>query len=310
MEITELLEGLASFTTKAPQEFIGSLKTENGEWKPIGDIRAAVEAAITEKLQSVGTDQYKRGEREKAQKLEGWAKSKFGFQSTEVGEQFWESLVTDQVGKVEPTIKEVPVEKDVTFDQIKEREDIKEWLQSSVQTAVAGLTEERDNAINSFAEYKKAQSFQLLKSLVDRKALETLQASKAILGEDEETQSKRINAFYRMIDYGRYKLNEAGDDVIVVDESGNQAKDKHFNPITFESDIKELNPYGFHTQDTSKRSQSPNTQTQSSQHQQGGGDVPVASSYAELMEMRLKEKDPAKRAAMTKAFRESQQNKQ
>lgn len=239
----KILDVLASVTGISQTELKGKLLKPESE-ELIEGFDAEVKSLIGEKIKSVGEQQYKRGIREAATGLEKTLKEKFeisdNLQGNELIERIYE--VSQEKKQVEPS--------DLEPEKIKAHPVFQEEIKRLKENAKKDV----DKVRSEYDSFKNEVQTKELKSFLYSKAVKVLKDSRANLGNAPEDEEKRIGAFKRMLNLNEFKIDGEGDEkkIVVVDNEGNIKTDSNYNPIDFESYIKDLNPFGFHEHDPGK----------------------------------------------------------
>ena len=285
MKLLEILGVIANLAGISEAELSDKL-TANSEGENLD--KTTVETALNEvfgaKLKSVSEQQYNRGLKEKGKSLESDLKKHFAFESNSIGVD----LVKEIVAARESEVRSEKGDKDVlTAENVGENPIVKEFVKSKVQTAVQTATSELTNEVETLTTELKTQKQKENKSVILNSALELLEKNKAILGKDNKKDPKRIRTIEILLSQHNYKVEDGKP--IPVDSEGNQLlHPTTYNPITFEEQIKELNPFGFHEIDPSNSSPSPKTKTPT-----GSGDSPK-SEFKNREEFLAFQNDPNK----------------
>jgi len=214
------LEGFLSKTLKIGTEDLASLYNEAGE---LVDLSVA-EKADTErvkKLSGVGTDQYKRGIKEGASKIEKAVKDKYDIDSDLEGVELIDFLLTEKVGEAKGT----------TDDITKHPEFLKHQHEWEKQQKL------RDKEWQQKIEDKERE-FQKrsVLSKIEKRALDELARLRPILPEDEKKAQRWKEKYveeFRAFDY----QEKDGDFIMLKD--GEPLKDSHGHMIAFDEFARE-----------------------------------------------------------------------
>lgn len=254
MTILEFAQLFASVTGKSETEVIAALKknAEGDELKGKTEIESYLKGLIVSKIQSVSSDQQKRGRKEALEGLEREIKTEFGFQSNAIGKDLIKELVTAQVAAAKPTSGQPDGE--WTREKLSALPIVQELITEGKQeagTKYSDLQAEYNN-------FKQTQQTQQLKSLARQHGIDALDKHKAILGEKED-RKRRLDFFFDALPYDNLKLVEKDGkpQIVVLDSNGHTQQDDFGNPISYEQFVKQRNPYGFHKYDPNQNSPSP-----------------------------------------------------
>ena len=204
-------------TLKLSDEVLASLYNDAGELTSIEPALKADEVRIADHKKE-NTNQYNRGLKEAATKLEKSVKEKYGVDSDKIGIELVEEIVdkekagvskaSGEVDDKHPKIIELRSQHEKT---IKEKE--KEWAKK--------LDEQK-------VQFDRQKSLEKVKET----AWLEIEAKNPILPEDAKKAATWKNTFLREIETGNYQINEDGT-IVVLDKEGKVATDTHGHMITF-----------------------------------------------------------------------------
>lgn len=251
MEILELLGVFANLTGIGETELSDKLKTNSeGEKLDEANVKQVLNEAFGAKFKSISEQQHARGSKEKGKFFESEIKKHTGLDSDKIGIDL---------------IKQIPIKienaggEGLTIDNVAENEIVKNFVKEKVQNAVQLSTTELSNKVEVLTGKLKAQEQKENKNIILNSALSVLDKHKAILGKDGNKDSKRVKTIEILLSQQAYKIEN--NVPIPVDSEGNQLlHPTTYNPISFEEQVKELNPFGFHEIDPNTSSPSPKTQ--------------------------------------------------
>ena len=209
------LEGFLSKTLKIDTEELASLYNDAGELVDL-TVAEKADADRIKKLKGDGTDQYKRGIKEGATKIEKAVKDKYGFDSELEGVELIDFLVTEKITEVKGTSDDITKHPEFLKHQHEWEKQLKvkekEWQQK---------VEDKER------EFQKRS----VMSKIEKRALDELDRLRPILPEDakkaQRWREKYIEEF-RVFDY----QEKDGDFIMIKD--GEPVKDSHGHMITFE----------------------------------------------------------------------------
>ena len=244
------LDLIGKVTNVPKTELIAKL-TKNGEGTELieeTEAKAYIETILSNKINTVGTDNLKRGKREGLSNLEKSIREKFNFTSTAQGIDLIESVVSNQLETLKAGLKPEQSESgdEITIEKIKSLpiyQTLVDEIKNPFETRYSELETEYNNfKTDHLTNQKKSVAYKLATEILDR--------HKAILGEGD-ARNKRLNFFNNSIPLERIQLSEVDGkpNIVILDSNGNKMVDKYQTPITYEQFIKDLNPYGFHKHD-------------------------------------------------------------
>lgn len=247
------LELIGKLINVPSQELIANL-TKNGEGNELieeAEVKTFLENAFSNKINTVGTDNLKRGKREALTALEKSIRSKFNVSSQAQGIDLVDLVVNSQLeaAKAGNNPTNPPKTDNLTLESIK-----KLPIYQSLVDSIKNPFEERYfNLEKEYNTFKTEQLTNQKRAIAYKMATQILDKHKAILGEGE-TRNKRVNFFNNSIPLDRLQISEVEGkpQVTVLDANGNKMVDRYQTPISYEQFIKDLNPYGFHKHDPSK----------------------------------------------------------
>jgi hypothetical protein len=289
--VKPIVEALASLTKQNAGELIEQWfdeSAEGEELKPKEGINVANELKelIRGKIREVADDQHGRGKRETAEDWEKMLRNA-GLKDTSLrGEEALSAFVTQ--------IKSEKGDKGgsdaITPELLDTDETAKQWLESKVKA----LKEAKEAAEAKVQEVTTSYHRKQLVNTAKSKAVEILDNIKWIDG-GEDMRSKRVETIHKLLDFDRLKLDDSGN-LVVLDDNGQPLKDDNFNPVSFDGFVKQINPFGTHKHDPTKKTASPKTKTGD-----GGEGGLTFSSHEQIAAANAKaskERDPQKRAEL------------
>lgn len=214
-EEKKLLQGFLSKTLKIGTEDLASLYNEADELVDLS-IAERADSERVKKLSGVGTDQYKRGIKEGASKVEKAVKEKYDIDSELEGVELIDFLLTEKIAEVKGTTDDITKHPEFLKHQHEwekqQKAKDKEWQQKIED-------KERD--------FQKRSVL----SKIEKRALDELDRLRPILPEDakkaQRWREKYIEEF-RVFDY----QEKDGDFIMIKD--GEPVKDSHGHMVTFE----------------------------------------------------------------------------
>jgi len=256
MELENIISEFAKLANLAENEvndlYVVETNDEGEEVKKIADIGQAIETikgGIANKFADIQKNHYGRGLKEGASKFEQHIKQHFD--SDKQGTELLQDYLTHLETKTQSAKKELKAE------DIKSNPAFKEILNAEVQA----LKEESERVK---AELESERTKYYTEKLTERaraEAVKTLNKIRWVVSDDPTQAEKQINAIYSLIDYSKIKLDNGN--LVLVDANGEQVKDEYHNPVSFESYIESINPFGTHKVSQQKSPTVTTAQTQS-----------------------------------------------
>jgi len=221
-EEKKLLNDSLSKLYKVDPEKLASLYNEAGD---LTDLSAVMEfdAQRIAKFQKDKEDQYKRGVKETAQKLEKSIKDKYGVESELEGVDLVDDIL---VKKIAETKSPESIQKHPEF--IKARS---EWEKEQKVRDKEWEKKIQDKEL----EFSKVKTFEAVKG----KALALLAEANPILPADPKKAESWKAIYLKELENGNYQISDDGT-IIVLDKEGNALKDAHGYSKTFADYAKEL----------------------------------------------------------------------
>lgn len=226
----QILVGLLAKTLNKPEDEIKSLilKEDSEELKPDAlsimlDLDASRMSTLVEAHKKEKADQYARALKEVSKDWEKKIKDQFSLETDKTGDELIAEAVqskasgggdgdgdelTDEKVKSHPLYIRLENEKKRELEEVR-----KEWEKK---------LDEKEN------EYTQ----RMTRSSVHQKILARIKSKNPVLPEDAKKAEKRLNAALR--DFSEYDFDIDGNDIIVKTKDGQQLKDKHNNPVSFE----------------------------------------------------------------------------
>lgn len=214
-EEKKLLQGFLSKTLKIDTEELASLYNDAGELVDLSVAEKADSERI-KKLSGVNTDQYKRGIKEGASKIEKAVKDKYGLDSDLEGVELIDHLITEKITEVKGTSEDITKHPDFLKHQHEwekqQKLKDKEWQQK---------IEDKER------EFQKRS----VMSKIEKRALDELERLRPILPEDAKKAQRWKDKYveeFRAFDY----QEKDGDFIMIKD--GEPVKDSHGHMVTFD----------------------------------------------------------------------------
>ena len=237
MQVEQLITEFAKLANLAENEVNDLYKVETddegNEVKKIEDVSKAIEVVktgIANKFSDIQKNHYGRGLKEGASKFESYIKTQF--QSEKQGTE----LLEDYLSHLETRTSKAKL----TADEIKNNPLYKDLVNSEVKA----LKEEAERVKQELNAEKSRYYQEKLTDRARNDALKVLDKIRWAKSDDPEQAEKQKTAIYRLIDYSKLKLDN--NQLVLMDDQGETLKDQYHNPVSFESYIESINPFGVH----------------------------------------------------------------
>lgn len=263
-------ETFAKKVFKLTDEEVAGLYNEAGELTDF----SLIETRDTERMTKLSTDktnQYNRGLKEGASKLEKEVKEKYEVESDLIGVELFDFVVEQ---KIEEATKNVQVNAE---DIMKHPEVVK--LINKHGKEIRDLKKEHETTIKAKEEEINYSSFM---SEINSLALKEFHSLKPILSEDPVKAKNQERLLLDRINSGA-KFRKDGDLPIVLKSDGTNMADEHGHPVTFGEYIKETAGTIFDFKAADDRSGSGNQDT--SGQNQGSKKVRKPKDYDDYVSM-------------------------
>jgi len=239
----KILEGFLSKTLKIDSEDMASLYNEAGELTSL-DIAAEADASRITKLKGDSSDQYKRGLKEGAGKIEKVVKEKHEVESDLQGVELIDYILSMKIDEV----------KGAGEDITKHPEFVK--MQMEKEKALKAKDKEWQLKLDEAEKNHKKQS---VFNKVRQKALDELDAMKPILPEDAKKAQKWKDKFIE--EFTKFEYQEQDDGDVIIMKNNEPVKDSHGYSKSFTEHVKETASEFFDFQTAVDRSSSGNKST-------------------------------------------------
>lgn len=171
-------------------------------------------------------DQYKRGQRETAEKWESDIREAFGLSSDLTG--------SDLIAKAKETKIEGSGNGEITDDQVKSHPAYMA-LQNEKKKEIEDINKEWGQKLK---DAESDYNGKVTRSTVNSRALSHIRSMNPVLPEDATKASKRLNLVTHEL--SNYQFKTDGDQILVIDEDGQQLTDAHNTPVSFEDLVKDI----------------------------------------------------------------------
>ncbi len=237
-------------------------------------------------------NQYKRGLKEGAEKIEGTLKEKFGIEEDLTGE--------DLIAKAVETLSGRSGEGEMSESDVKTHP-VYIALQNEKSKEIARMQKEHEQALaNAESEFNT----KMTKTSVNQRVLQHIRSKNPILPEDPKKADKRLRTILPELD--QYKFEQDGNEIIVKDSNGQMLTDAHNNVVTFDRLVDTLSEdyFDFQSNDSDDTQGTGN----------GGNDfgkrnfdkITIPKDSKELEQALKVAKSPEERQKISEAFLESQ----
>lgn len=243
------LELIGRLTNVPKTELIAKL-TKNSEGTELieeSEVKSYIEQIFSNKINTVGNDNLKRGKREGLSDLEKSIRQKFNSTSTAQGIDLIESVVSNQIETVKAGIK--PNEKgtaDLTIEEVKKLP----FFSSIVDEIASPLKDENSKVNKAFEDYKQSIEIGKKQNVVKEFCFDVWRKSKGIHSDKQSV----LDLHFKTIDLNKFKVEGEGDNrkVTIVDENGNRLQDGLYNDIIPSDFIKSKWTLDFHKHDPNR----------------------------------------------------------
>lgn len=275
---TEVIGRLTGRTQTEVVELLKSDESESGFLS--GDaLTKQVETLIGEKFKSISEQQRGRAKREVLSDFEKQVRQNYGVENREL----------KGLDLVNHLIDSAKSEKgELTPETIKSHPFFRE--------AMKAKNEELQNVNNEFLGYKAEQKNRAVRSEVERKAKALLLGLNPVLSQNEVRKENQLKMFMSTLS-GNFSLD--GDKIKVLNEKGDEMLDNNYNPINFDSFVKNRasNFFDFHEVDPSKRSPQDKTKHSPNGNGSNGFNFPKFANIEEAtVYLRQLKKEDTKKA--------------
>jgi hypothetical protein len=297
------LEEVVGLISKQPAEFLGTLKTEDGEWKPKDEILAAIKKEDKARLDNVVKGEAGKAVRLRLKQAQNYIRENYGIESD--APEIEDHLKT-LVESIKATSgKEKIVEKTVelTEETALQNHIVKNLLKSEVTKTTLELQRQLEDEKKKFQSYIEEDGKKKLDASLYEEALKVLTATKAALSKDETQRQKQIKRFVAGLktDFN-FKLDENGKPY-PVDKEGEPLQEGYVE-VSFADLIKKENIWDNHNFNPELNSPGANSQPPT---QKFAGQIPKdQTALQEALRSLPGEANKAKRAELMTAFEAAQ----
>lgn len=278
----KILEGFLSKTLKIDTEDMASLYNDAGELTDLS-VAERVDADRVKKLKAENADQYKRGVKEGALKIEKAVKEKYAADSDLEGVELIDFIITDKITEAKGSTEDIT--KHPEF--LKHQHEWEKQLKAKDKELQAKI-EEKEREFN-----KKT-----VLSKIEKRALDKLDEMRPILPEDAKKAQRWKDKYleeFRTFDY----QEKDGDFIMLKD--GEPVKDSHGHMVTFDDFARDTAGGYFDFQAADDRSSSGNKTSQNKPP------VKPPTSDDELYQRMKDAKTPEERIAIKESYEKFKQ---
>lgn len=277
----EKFEAFIRKAFKVTDEEVASLYNEAGDLEDF----SIIERKDADRVQKLSTDkqnQFNRGLKEGAGKLEKELKEKYEIESDLIGVELFDFIIENKLEGVKANPDDVMKHPDVTKlinSHGKEIKAIKKEYEDKLRNK-----EEEVNYSNFFAEVKG-------------KGIAEFEALNPILSDDPKKAVSQKGILVRELE--KFKYRKDGDSIIVLKEDGTNLVNEHGHPVSYQEHVKSIAESYFDFKAAEERSSTGNQNTQ----QKSSKKVRMPKDKAEYVEM-MKDNalTPAERVEIMKLF--------
>lgn len=287
MELENVIIEFAKLANMAENEvndlYVVEKDEEGNDVRKLADVNEAiskVKNATAAKFNDIKNNHYGRGLKEGASKFESYIKTQFD------SEKQGTELLQDYLTHIES--KSQKAKDKFTPEELKANPVVKQLVDAEVKA----LKEEKDRVLEELNGERNRYYTEKLTEKARGEAINVLEKIRWAKSDDHEQADKQKKAIFSLIDYSRLKLD--GDKIILVDANGEAEKDQYHNPISFESYIEGLNPFGIHRVNPNQRSP---------QGQQGNPNAPALKIRSQQEYDEYIRKYPKNRLEAMRSFR-------
>lgn len=299
------MEEVVSLIFKQPAEFLATLKSEDGEWKPKDEVVAAIKKADKIRLDTIAKGESGKAVRQRLTQVQKFIRENYGVESDTDEVEDHLKLLVEKIGG--QAGKEKVVEKliDLTEDSALNHPIVQKLLKSEVPKHTSELQRLLDDEKKKFREYLENDNRKKLDNALIEEAGRVLNSTKAALDKDDTIRQKQIKRFVAGLraDFN-FKLDENGKP-FPVDEHGEPLQEGYVE-IPFSDLVKRENIFGVHNYDPDKSSPGATSQPPGSTQRLN---VPIPADLNAFNEAIKAEKDPIRRKAILDAFKAKQTGK-
>jgi len=281
-EEQKLLNESLSKLFKLDSETLASLYNEAGDLIDFSPILDA-DAEKVKKAKEAADNQYKRGIKEGASKIEKEVKEKYQVESELVGVDLIDQLVVTKVEEVKAS---------GTKDITKHPEYIK--LQMTIDKQLKDRDKEWEGKLTAKeAEFNKAKLFEK----VSKRALTNLESRNPILPSDPRKAQVWKDTYLNELRNAKYMDNEG--EIVVLNTEDKPLQNAHGHTISFDEFEKDVADKYFEYPKAQERSSSGNREESRSS---GNGFVPPKSEEEYMTRLRKPDITPAERISLSNWF--------
>ncbi len=293
----ELLVGLLTKTLNMSEDDLKAIILKEGTEDELNEdaLSSLLEkdasriSAIKEANKGSRDDQYKRGLKEAANRIEGELRDAFGLDEELTGAEL--------IAKAKEINPGGTGDGKLTDDKVKAHPAYIA-LQNAKAEEIKNLNKEWEGKLKGVeTEY----SVKATRSTVNQQALQHIRSMNPILPEDASKANKRLNLVTNAL--ASYNFSMDGDKIIVVDENGAQLMNEHNNPITFDELVGGIadDYFDFESGDESTGS-GKGTGNKNEFGKKGFSKIKVPTTPEELEQAMNDAKSPEERTALSEAF--------
>lgn len=298
----ELLVGLLTKTLNLSGEDVKAILLKEGSEDELND--DALEQLLTKDADRITAikdagkggrdDQFKRGLKESAERIEGAIKTAFGIEGDLTGE--------DLIAKVKETASGGSSGDGKLTDADIKAHPVFIALQKEKSKEIAQMQTDHEKAL---ADAEGEFNSKMTRSSVNQKALAHIRSKNPKLPEDSAKADKRLNSI--LPELAKFKFEQNGSDITVKNDDGSLLQDGHGNAVTFAKLVDSIADDYFDFESGGEGGSKGTGNGRDGFGKQGKfGTVTVPDSPEALQEAMEKAKSPEERAEISKAYLEAQ----
>lgn len=278
-EEKKILEGYLSKTLTIDTEELAGLYNDAGELVDLS-IAEKADAERHKKLKDNANDQYKRGVKEGASKLEKALRDKYDTDSDLTGVDLFDFILSEKLGEAKKDTEDITLHPEFIRQQ-------REWEKA--------LKAKEKEVAEQLEAKEKEFSQRIVMSKVERAALERLDALRPVLPSDAAKAKRWRDKF--VDEFKSYEYQEVDGEFVIL-KKGERLTDAHGKPVTFDKFTNDTAASMFDFYAADDRSSSGNQSSQRSSAR-------VPKDKDEFVQMMREAKTPEERVEITKSYENS-----
>lgn len=295
MEFKDLINGLLTTAYKLSETEVASLYNEDGTVKDsaLEDLLKKDKTRISEVRTNAFDDGVKKTQREDRSAFEGDIKKKYGIDSSKIGIDLIDEIITIKTPKPGAITEEQIIAHPKYLD-------LKDNLDKKVKEAVTVKEQE-------FNTYKASVERTKTLSTVKQKAESIFQSLNPILSSDPVKASNQKSLFLEQLEKKSFRID--GDKIILTEGDNKDALDEHNNRIDFDSFVKDTASKFYDFQAGDPKGSSGNRGSGGGEQGGAGGTKIVAPKNEDEFKQMMNNPDAKVRAEVGRLWSEAQKQK-